>query len=363
MPAKRKVWLRSRLKQAYQRVIGNTSIASLVFEWIINHYGKQIEDKGFLLKLSLIGNSQFTSHNSSTGEEVLETYGFVFQGGFETLGQVNYFLETIDIFRSKFTKSPVILSTFPMSSEFKNLILTSSRRLKFDVLENEDPGTLKRPYAKNLLRQINSTHNGLEHLYRLGVIKAAKIRIDQRIGNLNSIKFIDYLLDQHPTNCHQAQLRIVGSSLNTFASLPVFMSDCLLFGHIEDMCDYWAFQSQEKFSESVDQVLGCFGQDVFQLGIHPEIWLAAKYVRSKELKPKDIWTCNEIFWKDLALVVDSSFLDHQWQKQSKYFASNYKSIKWLEDPLQSKFREMSFSEWLSKYGARHSSHPSKIEPK
>jgi hypothetical protein len=259
--------------------------------------------------------------------------------------------------------SPVVLSTFPIPLEFKNQILRSSIGFSFDVIENEDPGSLKRPYATNLLRQINSTHNGLEHLYELGVNKVAKVRIDQRIGNLNSIEFIDYLLYQYPTNCKQARMRIVGSSLNTFASLPVFMSDCLPFGHIEDMRDYWAFQSQEKFSESVHQVLGCFGQDVFQLGIHPEIWLASKYVRLKELRPKDIWACNEIFWRDLALVVDSSFLDHQWQKQSKYFASNYKSIKWLEGSLQSKFREMSFSDWLSKNGARHSPHSSKIEPK
>lgn len=363
MSAKRIVRLKSRLKLSYQRVIRNTSITSLIFEWIINYYGRKIENKGFLLKLSLIGHSQFESHKSSPSEEVLGTYGFVFQGGFETLGQVNYFLETIEMLRSRSPKSPVVLSTFPIPLEFTNQILSSSIRFTFDVIENEDPGTLKRPYAKNLLRQISSTHNGLEHLHQLGVNKVAKVRIDQRIGNLNSIKFIDYLLHEYSTSCNQAQMRIVGSSLNTFASLPVFMSDCLLFGHIKDMRDYWAFQSQETFSESVDQVLGCFGQDVFQLGIHPEIWLAAKYVRSKGLGPKDIWACNEIFWRDLALVVDSSFLDHQWQKQSKYFASNYKSIKWLEGTLESRFREMSFSDWLSKYGARHSPYSSIVEPK
>lgn len=350
MSSKRIIRIKTRLKGTYQQFIRGTSIKSLLFEKGTLFFGKKIEKKGLELKITLVSHGPQERFFLSSASNERSNFGFVFQGGFENERQLNYFRYTIEALRGFNADVPIVLSTFPSNNKFASHLSELSKANKFEIIINQDPGKLKKPYAKNLLRQMTSTYHGLTFLNDFGVEKAIKIRIDQRIANLSSLVLVERLFETFPSAMSGSGAKIIGSSLNSFKSLPLFMSDCLLFGYVNDLKDYWRVETQETILESIKKIQSQVHQLDPNLLIHPEIWLALRYVFSKGVAPNTLQGINNLFWMDLALVVDSVFLNHQWEKQPKYFASNYKSIKWLEPSLTSDFQEMTFLDWLSIYG-------------
>jgi hypothetical protein len=329
----------------FQRIIGNSSLKSLFFESILSYFDKRLRLKGFTWKLTLLPSQNKIDPNLSARLVHENPFDVVFQGGFERIEQLDFFEESLIDFRAQSPNCTIVLSTFKNSSSFLSRLYKLQDRHNFHILLNEDPGTLDRPYATNLLRQINSTHKGLRLLESLGAQKCIKLRIDQRIGRLDSLFFVNQLLDDLRPSLGGVQMRIVCSSLNTFKSLPAFMSDCLHFGHVKDLLNYWETVEKNDFETKTREMLGSLEPSAYRLRIHPEFWLTIRYLMSKGhvLPSSDLY--DKLFWLEYGMVVDSVALDHLWQKQPPYFASNYKSLKWLEKNLHSGFQEMTFVDW------------------
>jgi len=346
---KLKVRCKSIAYRFFTRMLGSTSFKSRLFESAVGLLDKQLTNKGFSLNIRLSGIEPYNSIYFKASKMSCNDWTLVFQGGFENIEQINFFKTSIEYFVSVFHMKSFIVSTFQLSPEFHELLDNYKHREKIYLIESEDPGTLPTPWAKNLLRQIRNSYNGILYARELDYEKVVKLRIDQRFKGRHSFIGIDWLLSNFPSPQSLAKGRIIASSLNTYKSLPLFMSDCIHFGYTEDLIEYWKDADREDFKANSYGFLQNLGLNSNLLH-HPEVWLSSRYIQSKGIDGLGIAQANNFFWSKLAAVVDASEIKHEWQKQPRALIGNYKSTKWLEGTLNSSYVEMTHWDWLFHYG-------------
>jgi hypothetical protein len=329
----------------------NTSIPSFFFELNMNFLDSKLQKKGFELSVKLSPKNQSLPLINRGLKNKEPDWIPVFQGGFESLSQFRYFEGTLEEMIYKFDFKFCIVSTFEPNSEIAEALDTSEFRNYIKKIEVLDPGRLKAPWAPNFLRQVHNTHEGLRLAEDLGFEKAIKIRIDQRFRNIDTVQGVSWLLDEFPSSSEKTKGRVIGSSFNTFKTLPLFLSDCLMFGYTADLIKYWKPFRREDISILAVQLSEKTGIDI-SLFNHPEVWLAARYLFLNF--PDSSFSSQESnvrFWTDLAMVVDADAIRHDWQKQPTSLKTNYKSTKWFEKSLDERFGEMTFWDWVIFFGS------------
>ncbi len=346
-----KVRFKSNVYRIFTQILGSSSFKSRLFEGAVVSLDKQLSRKGFSLNIRLSGIEPYNSVYFKAPERRCNDWTLVFQGGFENIEQVKYLETSIDYFVSVFHMKSFILSTFQLSPDFHKLLDNFKHREKVHLVQSQDPGALPSPWAKNLLRQIRNSHNGILCAKELDCEKVVKLRIDQRFKGRNSFAGVDWLLSNFPSPQSLAKGRIISSSFNTYKSLPLFMSDCIHFGYTEDLIEYWKDAEREDFNIEPYNLLQNLGSSS-NLLYHPEVWLSSRYIQNKGIGGFEVAQTNDFFWSKLAAVVDASEIKHEWQKQPRAIVGNYKSTKWLEDTLNSSYVEMTHWDWLFHYGYR-----------
>ena len=312
---------------------------------------KKLETKGFDLNATLSPINQISPfiHRGMNPTDL--EWVPVFQGGFDSISQFSYFEKTLQYMLENFNFKFCIVSTFQLKPEIEEAYERSDLKSYIKKTETRDPGKLNAPWAPNFLRQIHNTHEGLRYAQELGFQRAIKIRIDQRFQNVDALVGISWIIDEFPSFSEKTKGRVVGSSFNTFKTLPLFLSDCLMFGYTSDLISYWTPVDREKIPNLATQMSERTGLDP-KLFRHPEVWLAARYLLlnypEKHYSAKE---SNVKFWSDLAMIVDATAIKHNWQKQPNALKTNYKSTKWFEKSLDERFGEMTFWDWVTLFGS------------
>jgi len=329
----------------------STSISSLLFEQILRCINRSLNFKGFglLVGLKAIDQTSLWYPNLAIEEALQRSWAVILQGGFESRAAVEYAVETVKIFRLQAPSLPMILVTF--SNEFSQLAMGRLESLNVHTLFVEDPGTLPPPYAKNLLRQIHTTSAGVDFAEKIGAEYCVKLRVDQRIGNLHCLKLAESLIKNDffkPTtpNVH-LNSRIIGSSLNSYSSIPLFMSDMLQFGTTRNLRIFWQNPGSIDLQSITNEMLDRMGEPLAKWIYHPEVWLVSRYILTAQHAFKDLVEANKFFWGSCAGIMDSVSTNHLWAKTDDFFISNYKSIKWFDESFSDQFIEMRFIDWIA----------------
>lgn len=334
----------------FLRLLKSTSFRSFIFELNVKFLQRQLGKKGFMLNMTLSTINQTRPIGSIPLKASIQEWIPVFQGGIDSLSQFRYLEKTLLNFRQDFDFQFCILSTFTLKDEVREALEVSYIRDYLKIVENKDPGKLKPPLAQNFLRQMQNTFSGLNLANDLGFRYSIKIRIDQRISNSETLEGIAWLMSQFPVHKDLARDRVVCTSFNTYKTLPLFLSDCLMFGNTQDLIEYWSPADSEEFYPISQELSSKFSLRQELLN-HPEIWLAARYLSGRIAHDAiSVEEANRLFWTRLAMVVDATAIGQVWQKQPEALKTNYKSTKWFEKHLDERFSEMSHWDWLTQFG-------------
>lgn len=312
----------------------STSFASLFFEAFLYRINRKIAKKhGVSLSVGI------KSHKSSFIFK-RKNFGIVFHG---KISNLSYLQKSLKDMREACPDSPIVLATY--SADLTNELLDYCNRLNIDVSSLTEPGALTPPYSVNLARAVASAEKGLIRARDNGAHWAMKIRVDQDLTRKDGLLFVEQILEG---NLFSGDLknRIIGTSYNTYRDLPIFLSDMLHFGRIEDLLKYWESFPSNEVDRITNEVFGQADKLLESWKFVPEVWLAARYLYNCNEVLSDSEALNWIFWSKYAGVIDSVTVGQNWAKTFDFFDSNYASIKWLEESFSAQYLELHFSDWL-----------------
>jgi WavE lipopolysaccharide synthesis len=268
------------------------------------------------------------------------TFAVIFHG--KILNQ-KYLMDNLSRMREACPRSHIVLSSYlgDVSLELREIC----SGLKIDLVLIDEPNQLPVPYMPNFVRGVASAHSGLIRARDLGAQWGVKIRVDQDISKKSGIDFVNRLFNGEilPSITRD---RIIGSSYNTYANLPIFLSDMIHFGSLDSLINYWQPIEIANISQITEELFLDSDDQLLKLKFNPEVWLAARYMHLMGVSLKSSTAVNEIFWKKFCGVVDSRTIGLNWVKTLDLFDSNYASIKWLEESFSNQYREFHFADWV-----------------
>ena len=255
---------------------------------------------------------------------------FVLQGPLVT--EFDYTFLTAQTYLSKFPNAPIIVSTWQGSDP---RTIKKLRNAGVIVVES-DPEAVA-PGLANANLQMVTSHAGLTAARELSAVYAIKTRTDQRIYNLEALEALPLLLKTFPIEGEANQrARLLVPSLNTFAYRLYGVTDMLMFGHIDDMEQFWDGHLDDR-TEYLHEHRTLREYSKLRLA---EVYFTSRFLENRGEKLE--WTVRD-YWEKLAarfLVVDAGFLDMHWPK---YTNIENRWGSWRSDP---KFAEVSFAMWL-----------------
>jgi len=210
---------------------------------------------------------------------------------------------------------PLILSTW---TDTPSHLLRSVRSHVDYLLLNPAPAF---GGGQNRNRQIVSTTRGLEAAAQLGVRKALKLRTDAAPLSqdlFDACEFANSLYDKTAARKQGLHGRLIVPETFTRKYLLYHPSDILMWGHIEDMLQFWhAPQDNRKFNfrspdwkrKSLYQV----ARDKHTTECH----LAVSFAQSIGWKLKFSLADSWILLRDLFLIQNNDWLDLFWAKSPK----------------------------------------------
>jgi glycerophosphoryl diester phosphodiesterase len=247
----------------------------------------------------------------------------VIQGPIAT--EKHFTRETIRLYKSMFNNPIIVLSTW--AGEHDAYIATHIAPENIDIIQNEKP-----PYAgpTNINFQIASTQSGIERAKALGAEYVMKTRADQRVYEKNSMEFLINTLAHFPASArsHQTKRLAFVHGLPKFA--PYQFADLWMFGHIDDMREYWSVPHVHKGTESPFFVA--------------EVYLATSYLTKKGWYLT--WTTEQLFeiYRESVVPIDWYMLDLYWLKYEKHREHRDRHEYVLTNPRSDLLR---YSEWFN----------------
>ncbi len=185
------------------------------------------------LKKFPVSSAFYTNHS-----DVCQTpkVGIVLQGPINTA--YNFTLETLKMYKNIFLsgndKVVLIVSTWEDEDPKQ---IACIKQLGVQVVQSPvcDGG------IGNVNKQVVTTQAGLRRAKELGCEYVIKTRTDQRFYTTNILEFLFNILKTFPLDKDISQLksRLVALSFNTFKFRLYGVSDMFLFGHIDDVMNYW----------------------------------------------------------------------------------------------------------------------------
>jgi hypothetical protein len=312
----------------------------MLFEGNINLLGKLLLKRGFRLSIGLVPENPMTLGQVLSGNNV-PNWAFLFQG---KIIDESYLIDSLQHVRNFGSSNVIILSTYEGDITPKLQEFCISQQIH--IVKVLDPGSNSAPFSQNLSRQIETTYQGLAMAMKLGSLKCVKIRVDQSFLNFQSLSLIDLLVSGSFPLVSNPTSRIIGTSFNSYLTIPLFLSDMIQFGLVTDLIQYWQPCPPSEMTKRTEEIYREAGPDLMEWRYFPESWLATRYMKSIGYRPTHAAILNESFWSERAGVVDASTIGLSWQKSLIYFSTNYHSVKWFEETFTSDFQEIHFYEWI-----------------
>jgi len=290
-------------------------------------------------------------HDASIIEDLNEfdysSWGIVFQGQLQSSDSASYLKETLEIIRKVLPDITIVLSSYSGQNE-DELKRICSEFICHLTLTN-DPGTVSPPFTPNVIRQIASSYHGLTLLENFGKTKAIKIRFDQRIARPESLIFVEKIFQIIHNSKNFIEMPILTTSMNSYESIPGFASDMMQFGYLQSMLKYWKLINQADFYTVSESIFDSTASEIKSLSIHPEVWLALRYLRNFDLGFLEPDEFNYKIWSSLIGILDSETVGQEWSKTLPIFVSNYQSAKWLTVSHPERYEELRFYKWFSTF--------------
>lgn len=246
----------------------------------------------------------------------------------------NFTLETVKMYKKLFSGYPIIVSVWEDEDvECVEKIRGEGVR----VILNKKP---EYSGISHINYQILATYNAIKKAKDLGVDYVLKTRTDLRIYNPNSIEFLVNFVNFFPVNIkYRQKKRIAVASLNTFKYRPYSISDLILFGHVDDMVDYWSVNHDTRKEFPAFEKMGDWSKARLC-----EVYLSTSYL--EKIGCQIEWTLVDSWRKfaDNFCVFDQQCLDIYWHKYRRF--REYRKLRY--DSMYND-QEMSFCEWFSIY--------------
>ena len=312
----------------------SSSFSSLFFETVVNKTDQFFQKKhGVSLSISLKPINDIEQFIDSN-------FGIVLHG--KVYDDV-FLIRNIRWLRQAFPNSPIVLSSY--TDDISSRVLEACKKECITVSLIREPGQLTPPYAVNFVRALSSAHNGIVVAQSLGALRVMKLRVDQEITRVQGVKIAVQILSGKillgDNSC-----RIIGTSYNSYKTPPLFLSDMLQIGKVEEMLRYWEPFESKDIEGITDSVFALADEVLIQWKAVPEVWLAVRYMHNLGLKVQSSEKLNLEFWLNHAAVIDSASIGQNWLKSINCLDSNYASIKWFEESYNSQYLELHFSDWL-----------------
>ncbi len=247
----------------------------------------------------------------------------------------NFTVETLKIYKQNFKNCPIIVSTWDYEKEET---LNEIENLGCIVIRNKLPEIKSN---NNTNYQIKSTKTGLQKAKELGFEYVIKTRTDQRMYESHIPEYMFNLLKTFPLKeeIKNQKQRLVSLSLNTFKYRLYDISDMFLFGHIDDVINFWSMEYDDgkPFPEFETVREYCKLQPC-------EIGFTIKYLNklgeNLDFTLRNSW---EMYAKYF-IVVDSTTVGLLWPKYTD------RIFRWRNFSGQLDLHEeLTFKEWFNMY--------------
>ena len=284
-------------------------------------------------------NSENVTYQFSNIDDNLSV-GLIIQGPISVNNDKGEFLyETIKIYKKIFPKTLIILSTWKLDEN----IFQKFNKLNIKIIQNDEPKNNRFGLARNIDRQILTTHSGLEYLSEKNITYALKTRTDWRIYKPYSHHFLKNMLDMFPSKSSLMKGRIIMLSMMTCKFRIYGISDTLHFGFVEDLLKLW---DKELFLDGIDRLsLGKYPSIINGTPIISDVFLCARYLDKINHKLhwnlEDWWTCLANYF----CVVDTDSLDLLWTKYEDWFYEK----RYYRSYDNNSPRMIEFSDWVNLY--------------
>ena len=212
----------------------------------------------------------------------------------------NFTEETLKIYSKRFPNVKLILSTW---DEYDSRLIKRIENIGVEVILNVKPDYYG---FSNINLQIKSAKEGILKALNSESEYCLKTRTDQRIYRRFFIIFLSISnLFSNNKSLNSSQ-RLITISKNTFKYRLYGVTDMLMFGHINDMVNYWDIDYDNRPVSEIN--LGKTVLDYSKANIC-EVYLCTKYLKKLN---HDIKFNFKDYWQILAkyfCVVDSSSID------------------------------------------------------
>lgn len=320
-----------RLKRAL-----NHKVVSLLSGLLVNLFKSELQ-----ATISLKPHNILTLRNLKQIPSTDNYFAIVLQGPVGDLGSLNYLQDTTNTYRRIFPDLKIIVSSYVNNANFLNLLDSSS----YDKLHLVDDSDLK----SNFERQVRSASEGIIASKEFKSKYVIKSRVDQRFTEPTTLLYFKFLLEKFSPNHDHSNMRILGSSFNSWLYRPLGISDMLTVGKYADVAEYWEFD-ESIIDYSLVSITPEFNNSwLSSSSLHFESFLAARYMKKCGFKfsTKPIQD-NNLMWRDFMTVADAAVIGHQWRKRSSNFNGNTLT-KYSSQLNPYSLVEISFSQWLAIY--------------
>ena len=245
----------------------------------------------------------------------------------------NFTYETLKIYRKRFPKISLILSTW---DEYSKDELSKFKTINVEIIKNSKPD-----YSgiSNINFQIESTKNGILKAKELDSKYCLKTRTDQRIYRHDFILFLLSLLDVFKIENKFLRKRLVIFSLNTYKFRLYGVSDMLMFGYIDDMLKYWNVSFDKRALKDVEIGISALEFSKARLC---EVYLCTEFL--KKINHCIDFTLQD-YWNVLAdyfCIIDSSSIDLFWFKYDRWNENRR-----YQNMIRKLDEEFYFSDWIN----------------
>jgi len=257
------------------------------------------------------------------------------------LARGNFTMATLELYRSQFPDTNIILSTWEGEIDLASRRKCDSLTIHIvTTAKPRNPG----PYNVNL--QKVSTRAGLVVCEAEGWPWVIRTRSDQRFHAPEAIDLLKGLWTQFPLTFDSLRLegRIISTSLDSFRYRLYGVSDQFHFGRTSDLLNYWSLDLDERSGDFIPEPDHSM-RELAELRL-TETGLCAAFLESVGWEPK--WTLHD-YWsslRDIFLILDSATLDLYWPKYSR------REFRWKRYDDHSPLQEIDFAMWMSLYGAK-----------
>lgn len=251
------------------------------------------------------------------------------------IAEEQFTLETLKIYRQILPHETIIFSSTSELTKNDQSILSS---MDVVYIFNDSPSHAG---VSNSNFQVITTFNGIKEARKLGSEYILKTRSDQRITNDYFRDYLFNLIDTFALDIQSSKqnFRLVGCSLNTFKLRPYGLSDMFMFGHIDDMMNYWCLSYDKRINSDVKLEKGSTYKD-FALNEICEVRFCTQYLRYLGLHLDFSISDSMRAFGKYFIIVDQQALGIIWPKYS-LDQNPYKDF--------GKFPEISFNDWLMLY--------------